>query len=94
MARNQVIVSCAANDWTQLTNGDITAAGFQVRTGSAEVRYTADTTKPALTDKGRVFGPGEGMAVTAIATLTALSGAVRIWAKPLGVDAEVFIDHA
>lgn len=83
MAQNQVKVSCPAGVWTQLTNGNVTEATFQVQTSAVWIRFTADATTPTE-ERGLQYQEGEGELQKAIADLTSLSGAVRIWAKPLG----------
>ena len=100
MAQNQNPVTCVADDWTQLTNADVTEITFQVLSGAAYIRYTADTTKPTE-PSGQLHMVGEGPLQTLMADLTYLSGAVRVWAKPahLGVTgglptAVVYVDHA
>lgn len=99
MARNQAQVTCAAGTWTQLTNGDVTAITFQAQEGDVHIRFTTDETTPTEAF-GMVYGmtPGnrQGELNKAISELTKLSGADRVWAKPLDASraAIVYVDHA
>jgi hypothetical protein len=83
MAQNQVTVLCPPNVWTQLTNSDVTEATFQVQTSSAYIRFTAGTTAPTET-RGLQYMQAEGEIQKAMTDLTSLSGANRIWARPVG----------
>jgi hypothetical protein len=83
MAQNQVTVLCPPNVWTQLTNADATEATFQVQTSSIYVRFTAGTTTPVET-RGLQYMQTEGEIQKAMTDLTSLSGANRIWARPVG----------
>ena len=100
MAQDQNPVTCVADDWTQLTNADVTEISFQVLSGAVYIRYTTDTTKPTEPN-GQLHTIGEGPLQVELTTLTYLSGAARVWAKPahLGVTgglpkAVVWVDHA
>ena len=99
MAQDQQQVTCPAGTWTQLTNADVTAITFQAQEGDVHIRFTTDETTPTEAF-GIVYGvtPGnrQGEVNRAISDLTALSGADRVWAKPLGVSraAVVYVDHA
>ena len=94
MAQNQVNVACAASEWTQITNADVTAITFQVRGPAVEIRFTTDATTPSASDAGYIYGPGEGPVMKEMADVTTLSGAARVWARPCGADSKVFVDHA
>ena len=83
MAQNQVTVLCPPNVWTQLTNSDVTEATFQVQTSSAYIRFTAGTTAPTET-RGLQYMEDEGELQKLMTDLTSLSGANRIWARPVG----------
>ena len=83
MAQNQVTVLCPPNVWTQLTNSDVTEATFQVQTSSIYVRFTAGTTTPTET-RGLEYKETEGEIQKLMTDLTSLSGANRIWARPVG----------
>jgi len=96
MARDQATVSCAAGDWTQLTNADATSITFQVlRGGPVFIRYTADATKPTEAD-GILYQVTDGEKTETISDLISLSGADRVWAKPAGSGGavDVYVDHA
>lgn len=83
MAQNQATVLCPPNVWTQLTNSDATEATFQVQTSAIYVRFTAGTTTPVET-RGLQYMEDEGEIQKAMTDLTSLSGANRIWARPVG----------
>lgn len=93
MARNQEVVSCSAGQWTQLTNADATEITFQVLAGEAYIRYTADATTPSE-ELGFAAGTRDGPLQATVSELTYLSGAVRVWAKPVGQSALIIVDHA
>jgi len=99
MARDQVQVTCPAGAWTQLTNADVTSITFQAQEGDVFIRFTTDATTPTEA-AGIVYGvtPGnrQGELNRSILDLTNLSGADRVWAKPLDVSraAVVYVDHA
>jgi len=99
MARDQQVVSCLPNEWTQLTNSDAVDITFQVISASVKVRATTDTTAPAAdaggyeyhTDIGRIRG---GELNVSIASLAHGAGMVRLWARPIdGRRALVVVDH-
>lgn len=95
MARDQVTIECPPGAWTQLTNANATAVTFQVVQGVAMIRFTAGETAPSsATDDGIIYAEREGATNTNIADLVALSGANRVWARPLVGSAKVYIDHA
>jgi len=103
MARNQVLVDVAeganSNGWTELTNGDVSGAiTFQIRGGgnAAEIRYEVDDTEPEATEHGQIFYEGEGPVRKLLSELVALSGALRVFARPApGVSAlKIYVDHA
>jgi hypothetical protein len=92
MARNQATVYCEPNVWTQLTNADATEITFQVQTSDIYVRFTTDTTTPTEA-RGIEYPEGLGELQKAMADLTSLSGAKRVWAKPVGGRrAVVYVD--
>lgn len=94
MAQDQVSVTLTHGAWTQLTNADATTLTLQTLSGEAFVRFTTDGTTPTET-AGQRWPEGSGALMTAIASLTALSGAVRVWAKPVSsVKTVMYIDHA
>ena len=83
MAQNQTTVLCLPNVWTQLTNSDVTEATFQVQTSAIYVRFTAGTTTPVET-RGLQYMEDEGEIQKLMTDLTSLSGANRMWARPVG----------
>lgn len=83
MPQNQATVYCQPNQWTQLTNSDSTEITFQVQTSSVYIRFTTDTTTPTQT-RGLQYMEGEGELQKALVDLTSLSGADRVWARPVG----------
>lgn len=83
MAQNQVTVTCPAGAWTQLTNANATKISFQSQTGGIFIRCTTDATTPTEA-RGREYAEGTGELQKTLATLTALVGAARVWAKPTG----------
>lgn len=95
MARNQVTVPTVVGDWTQISNSDIVGTfTFEVIGATHFIRYTADATKPTE-PVGQIYPSGTGEQQKTMAEVVNLSGAVRIWAKPVGGNAgEIFIDHA
>lgn len=94
MAQNQTTVTCPVGQWTQLTNADVSAITFQVHKGFVKIRFTTDTTEPADDAGGFIYGPMEGEKLSALSDLTTLASADRVWARPCGKAAEVFVDHA
>lgn len=94
MARDQAKVTVPANTWAQLTNSDATAFSLRVIRGQILLRFTAGATEPAADAYGLTFADGVGIVNRNIADMCALSGANRIWAKAIGSDAEIYIDHA
>ena len=98
MAQDQVeetwTPSSGSNGWHQLTNANVTSKfGFQVKSAvggvrEVEIRYTADATEPAGTDSGTSYYIREGEKPQAMSALTALSGAVRVWARAAGGDTD------
>lgn len=99
MAQDQQTITCPDGTWTQLTNADVTQITFEVLSGSVYVRFTTDTTTPTEAH-GIVYTRGFGALQKPLTGLTYLSGAVRVWAKPVGISggtadqAAVFVDHA
>ena len=95
MARNQASVDCAAGSWTQLTNADADNITFQVTSGNVFIRFTTDATTPTEA-RGQMYQLRDGKVNAALSTLTTLSGAKRVWAKPTIEDrnAIVYVDHA
>ena len=83
MAQNQTTVLCLPNVWTQLTNSDVTEATFQVQTSAIYVRFTAGATTPTET-RGLQYMEDEGELQKLMTDLTSLSGANRMWARPVG----------
>lgn len=94
MAQDQQSVQLTIDAWTQLTNADVTEMTFQVLTGEAFIRYTSDTTTPTESEGVRAL-EGEGPLQLTLSEQTYLTGAVRVWAKPVSSKAcLVYVDHA
>jgi len=96
MARDQATVDCAAGAWTQLTNADVVAITFQVIGDVAVyIRATTDEATPTE-DYGLAFQSLDGKINRAMYDLFNLTGAARLWAKPIGDvrGALVYVDHA
>jgi hypothetical protein len=98
MARNQETIVCENGAWTQLTNADVTSITFQVLLGDVYLRFTTDQTQPSEA-QGMLFSQWSGVTKKPLSELTSLSGAARVWAKPVSgngavVDtAAVYVDH-
>jgi hypothetical protein len=98
MAQDQQTITCPKDTWTQLTNADVTAITFEVLSGSVFLRFTTDATTPTE-DHGLLYQRNQGQLQTPMSDLTYLSGAVRVWAKPVssggGIadQAAVYVDH-
>lgn len=99
MAQNQQTIVCPNDTWTQITNADVTSITFQAVMGSVYIRFTTDTTTPTE-DGGVIYTQYTGVSSKPISELTALAGADRVWAKPVGNNgdtlnsAAVYVDHA
>jgi hypothetical protein len=100
MARNQEVVECPADVWTQLTNGNVSAITFQVLDGVVEVRAAIGEVPPLGTDRGYIFRNDgldyhEGGRNIAIQELSVAAGSNRVYARPMnGRPAKVIVDHA
>ena len=94
MARNQATISVSEDEWTQLTNDDVSTITFQAVTGDIYVRFTADETQPAAALEGVLYQVGFGVQNESMTNLTALSGADRVWARSVNGAADVYVDHA
>ena len=100
MARNQEVVVCSPDGWTQLTNDDVSEITFQLLSGAAEVRATVGATPPAATDKGYFYRNDgleyhEGELKVSIDSFAAEDGANRLYARPVnGRPAKIIVDHA
>lgn len=93
MARDQVVLTCPAGEWTELTNADVTAITFQVLAGPVFIRFTTGSTPTEV--KGMVYDDGQGELAKSISDLVNLASADRVWARPVGSSpGEVFVDHA
>ena len=94
MAQDQQSIKLTEEAWTQITNGDVTVITFQVLSGDAFIRFTTDVTTPTE-ENGMVYPEWTGELNQSIGTLTNLSGAVRVWAKPASpISTTVYVDHA
>jgi hypothetical protein len=96
MARNED-VSCANGDWTQLTNGDVSA--IRVHTSSVNqviLQASNGTTEPASDAGSLPLAAGSTLAadLTLAQLWPGISGANRLWAKPIGGDVLLSVSHA
>jgi len=92
MPQNQATVLCPPNQWTQITNSDITEITFQVLSSDIYVRFTTDATTPTESN-GLLYREGEGELQKLMTDLTSLSGADRVWVRPAnGRRAVVVVD--
>jgi hypothetical protein len=94
MAQNTKI-DVDADDWTQLTDANITEITFQ-NIGSAPifVAGTNGTTPPSETT-GFLYNPREGEVKRALADLfPGVSGVNRVWAIADAPNTGVFVSHA
>jgi len=101
MARDQAVVTCPYGEWTELTNGDVTAITFQVLEGAVKVRCTTGSAPSALTDGGFEYwasgngGDKNGELRVDITSLAIGAGYDRVFATPIARgDARVIVDHA
>lgn len=94
MSRNQTTVTCQRGEWTEITNGDVEKITFQVLINDTYIRYTTDGTAPTEAG-GLIYVPNEGALQQDLSTLTALTGAKRVWGKPAtDSNSLVYVDHA
>lgn len=93
MAQNTT-VNLASNEWTQLTDADVTAITFQNIGGSHMlVKGTTGATAPTEFTGCIRYNPGQGELNTALADLFPGIAAVRVYAySPGGVS--VMVSHA
>jgi hypothetical protein len=92
MAQNTDIV-LTANDWTLLTDGDVSRITFQNR-GEYHIliKGTINTTKPTNDDGSVRYNPGQGELNTLLSDLFPGITAVRVWAfSPKKL--EVMVSH-
>lgn len=94
MARDQQSIKLTEDTWTQLTNTDVTSITFQVLVGEAFLRYTTDATTPTEANGVR-YQEGQGEMNISLSSLTSLTGADRVWAKPASPkETLIYVDHA
>ena len=93
MAQNADVV-LTADDWTQLTDANVTSITFQNKgTYYMLVKGTTDTTKPTSDDGAVRYNPGQGERNVALSDLFPGIAAVRVWAyAPKSI--EVLVSHA
>ena len=93
MAQNTDIV-LTADDWTLLTDANITSITFQNKgTYHILVKGTTDTTKPTNNDGSIRYNPGQGERNVSLSDLFVGISAVRVWAyAPKSL--EVMVSHA
>lgn len=80
--------------WTQITNDDVTNISFQALGGNVEVHYSASATAPSDSEYGFVYASGDGEQNSELSNLTALSGAVRVFARSAVRGVSIQVDHA
>ena len=96
MAQNTRI-TCAAGDWTQITDADV-AADISVMLAndvSIYLQATATSTPPGASTIGPVelLDKGDGWSEATIAEkFPGVSGALRLWAKPK--DSAASVSHS
>jgi hypothetical protein len=99
MAQNTSIVA-GSDDWTQLTNADVTEITFQlIRGAPMYVQATSGATAPnaASVTVGIRYEAGQGESKRALADLfPGVASANRVWARSVEADkaTEVFVSHA
>jgi hypothetical protein len=96
MAQNTTVSFDIADGWTQLTDANITAITFQVRTGGTVlIQATSGATAPSADEGSLTYKTGQGEANRSLADLfPGVSGANRVYAKAAGSNASVFVSHA
>lgn len=93
MAQN-TNVTLTADDWTQLTDANITTITFQNKgTYHILVKGTTDATKPTNEDGAIRYNPGQGELNAALADLFPGISAVRVWAYA-DKSLDVMVSHA
>lgn len=93
MARNQEKLMLVQDAWTELTDSNATEVTFQVLHGAAYVRGTPDATAPVETF-GLLYGTGKGELAVSMNELFAAGDCVRLWARAVDFQTEVYVDHA
>lgn len=99
MARDQVVVTCPAGVWTELTNSAVSTFTFQVLSGAVEVRAT-DGAAPAATERGFFYRSDgleyyEGELDVNISVYSSSMTADRVFVRPRnGRPASVIVTHA
>jgi len=92
MARTDTVV-VPSNAWLQLTNGDTTAATFQVKSGGIYLVATVGAVQPADLDNAVYYSAGQGEIAIALADLApGTAGANRLYAWGASAS-DVFISH-
>ncbi|MGR3495143.1 hypothetical protein [Citreimonas sp.] len=90
-------ITCPANEWTQLTNDDVTALRVQ-NTGPNTVllQATAGATAPADLDGGIKLGGGQILLpdTTLENLFPGVAGAARVWAYPVCFEVILSVSHA
>ena len=102
MARNQELVNCPLDVWTELTNSDALSITFQVQSGAIKVRATTGAAPSSLADAGYIYHARAADSQTEqgelrifFSDLTVTAGADRLFATPIGGRAaNVIVDHA
>ena len=98
MARDQFEITLANNQWTQITNADVTVISFQNLSGELYIRATnggAVGQTPSSDERGWFYAEGKGELNKDMADLFKLVGANRVWARSAtDTNAIIQVDHA
>lgn len=83
-------------DWTQITDGDVTAITFQnVSSQPIFVRATAGNTPPTAGDPGLMYSGGQGEVNRLLADLfPGTTTPRRVWARATTGTQRVFVSNA
>lgn len=84
------------NTWTQITDGDVTSITFQNR-GSLEMEViaTPNTTAPAESAVGLIYGGGQGEANRLLSDLfPGITAPRRVWCRAMSGTRQVFVSNA
>ena len=94
MAARNTTLTLTQDDWTQLTDNDVTAITFQnLGPGDILVKSTTDTTKPTDFTGAIRYASGQGERNATLADLfPGLTGRDRVWAFSTA-PTPVFVSH-
>jgi hypothetical protein len=102
MPRNQEMVTCPPNVWTQLNSGPASNITFQITNGAVKIRCTTGAPPANLNLPGYVYHarPGEWQQISGelnipVSDLANAAGNTSVYATPInGRVARVVVDHA